>query len=110
FPLSARTESDGAKSNDFCPLLPVQAKELTVCSQKPRRNVLLISPTAPLLADSCIAGWNRRIAIPILATLTKNKEIPRMSQAICNLIAQELNVRPEQVIAAVTLIDDGNTV
>ncbi|EGR2796261.1 RNA-binding transcriptional accessory protein [Vibrio cidicii] len=33
-----------------------------------------------------------------------------MSQAICNLIAQELNVRPEQVIAAVTLIDDGNTV
>ncbi|MBG0760553.1 RNA-binding transcriptional accessory protein [Vibrio cidicii] len=33
-----------------------------------------------------------------------------MSQAICNLIAHELNVRPEQVIAAVTLIDDGNTV
>ncbi|MFH4665640.1 Tex family protein [Vibrio cidicii] len=33
-----------------------------------------------------------------------------MSQAICNLIAQELNVRPEQVIATVTLIDDGNTV
>ncbi|EKG2481333.1 Tex family protein [Vibrio vulnificus] len=33
-----------------------------------------------------------------------------MSQAICRLIAQELNVRPEQVTAAVTLIDDGNTV
>ncbi|MFA0415232.1 Tex family protein [Vibrio renipiscarius] len=33
-----------------------------------------------------------------------------MSQAICKLIAQELNVRSEQVIAAVTLIDDGNTV
>ncbi|MFO4721166.1 Tex family protein [Vibrio cholerae] len=33
-----------------------------------------------------------------------------MSKAICHLIAQELNVRPEQVIAAVTLIDDGNTV
>ncbi|WP_438469220.1 Tex family protein [Vibrio vulnificus] len=33
-----------------------------------------------------------------------------MSQAICRLIAQELNVRPEQVIAAVALIDDGNTV
>ncbi|MGR3134572.1 Tex family protein [Vibrio vulnificus] len=33
-----------------------------------------------------------------------------MSQAICNLIAQELNVRPEQVTAAVALIDDGNTV
>ncbi|MEI8672387.1 Tex family protein [Vibrio sp. SA48] len=33
-----------------------------------------------------------------------------MSQAICNIIAQELNVRPEQVTAAVTLIDDGNTV
>ncbi|WP_440887915.1 Tex family protein [Vibrio sp. WZ-1] len=33
-----------------------------------------------------------------------------MSQAICRLIAQELNVRPEQVNAAVTLIDDGNTV
>lgn len=33
-----------------------------------------------------------------------------MSQAICHLIAQELNVRPEQVNAAVTLIDDGNTV
>ncbi|MDE1337292.1 Tex family protein [Vibrio aestuarianus] len=33
-----------------------------------------------------------------------------MSQAICNMIAQELNVRPEQVTAAVTLIDDGNTV
>ncbi|MBW3697633.1 RNA-binding transcriptional accessory protein [Vibrio sp. T187] len=33
-----------------------------------------------------------------------------MSQAICKLIAQELNVRPEQVIAAVNLIDDGNTV
>ncbi|MDN3679537.1 Tex family protein [Vibrio tapetis subsp. quintayensis] len=33
-----------------------------------------------------------------------------MSQAICQLIAQELNVRPEQVNAAVTLIDDGNTV
>jgi len=33
-----------------------------------------------------------------------------MSQAICNLIAQELNVRSEQVTAAVNLIDDGNTV
>ncbi|MEL7290525.1 MAG: Tex family protein [Pseudomonadota bacterium] len=33
-----------------------------------------------------------------------------MSQAICHLIAQELSVRPEQVTAAVTLIDDGNTV
>lgn len=33
-----------------------------------------------------------------------------MSQAICHLIAQELNARPEQVIAAVNLIDDGNTV
>ncbi|RJX72427.1 RNA-binding transcriptional accessory protein [Vibrio sinensis] len=33
-----------------------------------------------------------------------------MSQAICNLIAQELNVRAEQVTAAVNLIDDGNTV
>ncbi|HFQ5237770.1 TPA: Tex family protein [Vibrio vulnificus] len=33
-----------------------------------------------------------------------------MSQAICRLIAQELNVRPEQVTAAVALIDDGNTV
>ncbi|QIR94326.1 RNA-binding transcriptional accessory protein [Vibrio alginolyticus] len=33
-----------------------------------------------------------------------------MSQAICRMIAQELNVRPEQVNAAVTLIDDGNTV
>ncbi|MGR5422200.1 Tex family protein [Vibrio sp. PNB22_2_2] len=33
-----------------------------------------------------------------------------MSQAICRMIAQELNVRPEQVTAAVTLIDDGNTV
>ncbi len=33
-----------------------------------------------------------------------------MSQAICKIIAQELNVRPEQVTAAVTLIDDGNTV
>ncbi|WGW00463.1 Tex family protein [Vibrio sp. YMD68] len=33
-----------------------------------------------------------------------------MSQAICHAIARELNVRPEQVIAAVTLIDDGNTV
>lgn len=33
-----------------------------------------------------------------------------MSQAICKLIAQELNVRPEQVTAAVNLIDDGNTV
>ncbi|ROV60250.1 RNA-binding transcriptional accessory protein [Vibrio ponticus] len=33
-----------------------------------------------------------------------------MSQAICKLIAQELNVRSEQVIAAVNLIDDGNTV
>ena len=31
-------------------------------------------------------------------------------QTICNQIAQELNVRPEQVNAAVTLIDDGNTV
>ena len=33
-----------------------------------------------------------------------------MSQAICNLIAQELSVKPEQVSAAVNLIDDGNTV
>lgn len=33
-----------------------------------------------------------------------------MSQAICRMIAQELNVRPEQVNAAVNLIDDGNTV
>ncbi|PJC85194.1 RNA-binding transcriptional accessory protein [Vibrio sp. HA2012] len=39
-----------------------------------------------------------------------------MSQAIsaqktiCHQLAQELNVRPEQVNAAVTLIDDGNTV
>ncbi|MBF9001865.1 Tex family protein [Vibrio nitrifigilis] len=33
-----------------------------------------------------------------------------MSQAICHMIAQELNVRSEQVIAAVKLIDDGNTV
>ncbi len=33
-----------------------------------------------------------------------------MSQAICKIIAQELNVRSEQVNAAVTLIDDGNTV
>jgi uncharacterized protein len=33
-----------------------------------------------------------------------------MSQAICKLIANELNVRPEQVTAAVNLIDDGNTV
>ncbi|TKF23515.1 RNA-binding transcriptional accessory protein [Vibrio genomosp. F6] len=33
-----------------------------------------------------------------------------MSQVICQQIAQELNVRSEQVIAAVTLIDDGNTV
>ncbi|PMH46020.1 RNA-binding transcriptional accessory protein [Vibrio sp. 10N.286.49.B3] len=33
-----------------------------------------------------------------------------MSQAICLQIAQELNVRPEQITAAVTLIDDGNTV
>ncbi|MEZ9231586.1 Tex family protein [Vibrio amylolyticus] len=33
-----------------------------------------------------------------------------MSQAICQTIARELNVRTEQVNAAVTLIDDGNTV
>ncbi|MCG3729651.1 Tex family protein [Vibrio cincinnatiensis] len=33
-----------------------------------------------------------------------------MSQAICQQIAEELSVRSEQVIAAVTLIDDGNTV
>ncbi|MEH0743417.1 RNA-binding transcriptional accessory protein [Vibrio cholerae] len=33
-----------------------------------------------------------------------------MSQALCQLIAQELNVRPEQVVSAVKLIDDGNTV
>lgn len=32
-----------------------------------------------------------------------------MSQAICRLIAEELNVRSEQV-TAVNLIDDGNTV
>ncbi|MCV5373234.1 RNA-binding transcriptional accessory protein, partial [Escherichia coli] len=29
---------------------------------------------------------------------------------MCRMIAQELNVPPEQVNAAVTLIDDGNTV
>ncbi|MBU2896814.1 Tex family protein [Vibrio hepatarius] len=33
-----------------------------------------------------------------------------MSQAICQMIAQELNVRLEQVTATVNLIDDGNTV
>lgn len=33
-----------------------------------------------------------------------------MSQTISQLIAQELNVRVDQVAAAVTLIDDGNTV
>ncbi len=33
-----------------------------------------------------------------------------MSQAICQQIASELNVRADQVNAAVTLIDDGNTV
>ncbi|WP_047045848.1 Tex family protein [Vibrio mexicanus] len=33
-----------------------------------------------------------------------------MSQAICQMIAQELNVKAEQVNAAVALIDDGNTV
>ncbi|MGR5120686.1 Tex family protein [Vibrio astriarenae] len=33
-----------------------------------------------------------------------------MSQTISQLIAQELNVRVDQVTAAVTLIDDGNTV
>ncbi|MDN3608548.1 Tex family protein [Vibrio ostreicida] len=33
-----------------------------------------------------------------------------MSQAICQMIAHELNVRSEQVTAAVNLIDDGNTV
>ncbi|EMP4393737.1 RNA-binding transcriptional accessory protein [Vibrio fluvialis] len=33
-----------------------------------------------------------------------------MSLAICQSIAKELNVRSEQVIAAVKLIDDGNTV
>ena len=33
-----------------------------------------------------------------------------MSQAICQLIANELQVRLDQVTAAVTLIDDGNTV
>lgn len=33
-----------------------------------------------------------------------------MSQAICQLIAKELNVSTKQVEAAVTLIDDGNTV
>lgn len=43
-------------------------------------------------------------------TQTELKEKTRMSQAICRMIAQELNVRPEQVNAAVTLIDDGNTV
>lgn len=43
-------------------------------------------------------------------TKTELKEKTRMSQAICRMIAQELNVRPEQVNAAVTLIDDGNTV
>jgi uncharacterized protein len=43
-------------------------------------------------------------------TKTELKEKTRMSQAICRMIAQEMNVRPEQVNAAVTLIDDGNTV
>lgn len=43
-------------------------------------------------------------------TQTELKEKTRMSQAICRMIAQELNVLPEQVNAAVTLIDDGNTV
>ncbi len=38
------------------------------------------------------------------------KENTRMSQAICQLIAKELNVSHKQVEAAVTLIDDGNTV
>ncbi len=33
-----------------------------------------------------------------------------MSKAICQKIASELNVRADQVVAAVTLIDDGNTV
>jgi len=33
-----------------------------------------------------------------------------MSQAICHIIASELNVRQEQVNATVTLIDSGNTV
>jgi uncharacterized protein len=33
-----------------------------------------------------------------------------MSHAICQLIAKELNVRAQQVDAAITLIDDGNTV
>ncbi len=33
-----------------------------------------------------------------------------MSQAICQLIAKELSVSTKQVEAAVTLIDDGNTV
>ncbi|MCG6415933.1 Tex family protein [Vibrio fluvialis] len=33
-----------------------------------------------------------------------------MSLAICQSIAKELNVRSEQVIAAVKLIDDGNTI
>ncbi|EKO3581860.1 RNA-binding transcriptional accessory protein [Vibrio metschnikovii] len=33
-----------------------------------------------------------------------------MSHAICQQIANELNVSPTQVIAAVSLIDDGNTV
>ena len=33
-----------------------------------------------------------------------------MSNAINHQIATELNVRPEQVNAAVTLLDDGNTV
>lgn len=33
-----------------------------------------------------------------------------MSQAICQLIANELNVRSEQVLSAVKLIDDGSTI
>ncbi len=33
-----------------------------------------------------------------------------MSHAICQLIAKELNVQAQQVDAAITLIDDGNTV
>ncbi|AUL94255.1 hypothetical protein FORC54_0110 [Vibrio vulnificus] len=39
----ARTESDGAKSNEFCRALPVTCEDLTQYSQKRRQNVLLIT-------------------------------------------------------------------
>ena len=38
------------------------------------------------------------------------KRYQRMSNSINQIIASELNVRHEQVTAAVTLLDDGNTV